>query len=91
MNGGRNHISMISDTSQEAEEVLHQLYREMPDWKKIERVFELSTVTFQFALSELRRQQPDLSAHDACLILSARIHGEDLVGAAYKKPPEFFR
>jgi len=76
------------DTTYEAEQVLFELYRNMPPWKKLERVFDLTTTMHKLAVKEMQRQTPELSEQQAWFKLLASQHGCDFIAKAYKIDPD---
>jgi hypothetical protein len=61
-----------SDTSPEAQEVLIELYRRMPGWRKMQQVTELTRAVNQLALMDIRRRYPNASERELTLRLASR-------------------
>lgn len=51
----------MSDTSSKAQEVLIELYRRMPGWRKMQQVTELTQTVNQLALMDIRWRHPQAS------------------------------
>jgi hypothetical protein len=71
------------DTSDDAREVMRQLYASMTPAEKLTRMSELTVAANQLALAALRLRYPDEST-PALLLKLARIRlGDELVDRAY--------
>jgi len=55
----KEHARIFSDTSAQAEEVLLEIYRQMPAWRKVELVDDALCTARQLAMIGLRTRHPD--------------------------------
>lgn len=78
----------MSDTSPEAERVLIELAREMPDWKKIEQVFSMIETARAFAMSGLRSRYPEASEEELKKRLAALVFDRETVVRVYGWDPK---
>jgi hypothetical protein len=54
-------VTLLSDTSPEAEQVLIELLRQAPIWRKLELMGQLNAMAKSLTLNNLRRQYPHAS------------------------------
>jgi len=71
----------VTDTGPEAEEVLLQLLRAAPPWRKLEMVSDLNRTLRQLVLSELAQRHPDKSDRELRLLLAERLYGTEAARA----------
>lgn len=78
---------LFSDTDEKTEQVLLELVRAMPAWKKLEQVANLTATVRELAMIGLREQYPHdpeegLRLRFACLVLgrdiAMRVYGRHL-------------
>lgn len=74
----------FSDTSPEAEEVLLQLLRKAPPWRKLQVVSDLNRTLRELVLSELRERYPDKSNEELRFLLAERMYGAEVARAIEK-------
>ena len=79
----------LSDTSPEVEEVLIQLLRQAPAWRKFKMVGELNATVKQFALAGIRQRHPDASEAELKRHLADILLGEELAAKVYGEWHEF--
>lgn len=75
----------ISDTAREADEVLEDLFRSAPPWRKLELMDEWSRSLRILVSSELSRLHPDKSADEIRVLLAERLYGTELAAAVAAK------
>lgn len=68
----------VSDTSPDAEEVLLQLLRKAPPWRKLEVVSELNRTLRELVLGELGERYPDKSDEELRFLLAERLYGAEV-------------
>ncbi len=68
----------MTDTSPEAEEVLLELLRDAPPWRKLELVCDLNRALRQLVLSELAQSYPDKSESELRVLLAERLYGTEV-------------
>ena len=73
----------FSDTLPEAEEILIQLLRQAPAWRKFKMVGELNATVKQFALAGIRQRHPDASEAEVKRHLADILLGEELAAKVY--------
>jgi hypothetical protein len=61
----------MNDTSPKAEEILIRGYRDMPAWKKLRQVSQLTMAVQQLALTRIRSQYPNCGEREEKLRLAA--------------------
>ena len=74
----------VSDTSPEAEEVLLQLIRKAPPWRKLEVVSDLNRTLRELVLSELSERYPHRSDEELRFLLAERLYGAEVARAIEK-------
>ena len=79
---------LFSDTDEKTEQVLIELLRAAPAWKKLEQVEELTETSRQLALSGLRKRHPQASEQELRLRLAVLLFGYETVIRAYGRDPE---
>ncbi len=79
----------FSDTSAEAEEVLIQLLRQAPAWRKFKMVGDLNATVKQFAIVGIRERHPNASEVEVKRHLADILLGEELTAKVYGVWHEF--
>jgi hypothetical protein len=80
-------MTMLSpDTRPEAEQVLIELLRQAPAWRKLHMVGEMHQVLGQFALSGLRQRYPQASEGELRRHLADLLLGPELAARVYGPP-----
>ena len=74
----RRRSAAVTDTSPEAEEVLLELLRDAPPWRKLELVCDLNRALRQLVLSELAQSYPDKSESELRVLLAERLYGTEV-------------
>ena len=74
---------MVSDTHPDIERIQIQRLRDMPAWRKIELVVELSQMAIAFTLAGLRQRYPGASEAEIQRRLADIIVGPELAEKAY--------
>jgi hypothetical protein len=77
----------LSDTHPEAEQVLIELLRQAPVWRKLELMGQLNAMARSLALNNLRRQYPQATESELRRRLAGRVLGEELATAVYGSLP----
>jgi hypothetical protein len=77
----------LSDTHPEAEQVLIELLRQAPVWRKLELMGQLNAMARSLALNNLRRQYPQATESELRRRLAGRVLGEELATAVYGPLP----
>ena len=80
--------SSIQDTNPEAELVLIELIRAMPDWKKMEQVGALIRTARRLATEGLRNRYPDSSEDELRRRLAALVLDRETVIRVYGWDPD---
>jgi hypothetical protein len=78
----------LSDTTPEAERVLIELARAMPDAKKIDQVFELIETVRRFGMIGLRSRYPEASEEELRKRMAAIVFDRETVIEVYGWDPE---
>lgn len=78
----------LTDTGDEAQAVMDELYRAMTPAQKMERVRDLTIMANELALEGLRRRHPDESERQLLLRLARIRLGDELVDRAYPEAAE---
>jgi len=73
----------LTDTSPEAQQVLIQLYRQMPVEKKLRLVFDAYQTGRQLAMAGLRYRHPHASEEEIWRLWARQHLGEELFTAVY--------
>ncbi len=79
---------LSSDTTPEAQQMLFQMMRRMPVWKRLALTCELIQATRKLMLADLRRRFPQASEEELRRRLIARLLSPDEVRHAYGFDPE---
>lgn len=74
----------VSDTSPDAEEVLLQLLRKAPPWRKLKVVSELNRTLRELVLAELGERFPGKSDEELRLLLARRLYGAEIADTIEK-------
>ncbi len=75
--------TLFADTSTEAEEVLLDLLRRAPAWRKLEMVGHMNDTVRTLALSGLRARYPDASPSELRRRLADILLGPELAAQVY--------
>lgn len=78
----------LSDTTPEAEKVLIELARAMPDARKIDQVFELIETVRRFGLIGLRSRYPGASEEELRKRMAALVFDRETVVEVYGWDPK---
>lgn len=78
----------LSDTTPEAERVLIELARAMPDAKKIDQVFELIETVRRFGMIGLRSRYPEASEDELRKRMAAIVFDRETVVEVYGWDPK---
>ena len=78
-----NKHRLFDDTAPEAEEVLIQLLRQAPPWRKMEMVGELHATVKFLATEGIRRRHPNATEKEVKRRLADILLGEELAQKAY--------
>ena len=79
--------TLFPDTSPEAEEVLLELLRRAPAWRKLEMVAQMNRAVRTLALSGLRTRHPRASEAELRRRLADLLLGPELAERAYGPMP----
>jgi hypothetical protein len=79
---------MLSDTSPEAEDVLFDLARRTPPWRKVELVGEMYRMVRDLAWSGLQQRYPEATQIELRRRLADLLLGRELAARVYESPPE---
>ena len=74
---------LFEDTTEEAERVLIEGYRRMPDWRKFKCIDDLNRFMAATQLEEIRARYPDANEHELRMRLASRWLEPELMLAAY--------
>jgi hypothetical protein len=74
----------VSDTSPDAEDVLLQLLREAPPWRKLEVVSDLNRTLREIVCNELAERNPGKSDEELRYLLAERLYGAEVAHAIEK-------
>jgi hypothetical protein len=69
---------MNQDTTVEIDDLLFQMWRETPAWRKLELLGEMNQAARQLALAGLRRRHPNASASELQRLLADLLLGTEL-------------
>ena len=75
--------TLASDTDPQAERVQIQLWREMPAWRKLELVADMTASVRSLALAGLRQRHPKASTAELARRLASICLGDELAARAY--------
>lgn len=78
----------LSDTTPEAERVLIELARAMPDARKIDQVFELIETVRRFGMIGLRSRYPEASEDELRKRMAAMVFDRETVVEVYSWDPK---
>jgi hypothetical protein len=79
---------LFSDTDEKTEQVLIELMRAAPAWKKFQQIAEASEMCRAFAMAGLRRRYPDATEEEIKRRLAAVVLDRESVIKAYGWDPE---
>ena len=79
-------MPLFEDTSREAEEVLLELLRQAPAWRKLQLVAQLSDMVRTLALSGLRQRHPGATPEELRRRLAGLLLGAELAEKVYGPP-----
>ena len=65
----------VTDTSRDAQQVLLELLRAAPPWRKLQMVDDLNRSLRQLVSSELARTHPERSDNELRILLAERLYG----------------
>jgi len=74
----------VTDTSPEAEEVLGQLLRKAPAWRKLEMVADLNRTLRGLVMSDLSERYSGKSENELRVLLAERLYGTEVAQAIEK-------
>ena len=74
---------LFSDTTKEAEEILIELMRKAPAWRKVQMVAEMNKTVKEFAMMGLKQRYPDASSKELRRRLADILLGEKLAEEVY--------
>lgn len=81
--------TLSRDTTPEAERIQIGLLRQMPSWRKMELVNQLTQMSYALALTGLRHRHPEASDEELRRRLADHILGRELAACVYGPlPPE---
>ena len=80
--------TIASDTTPEAEEVLLELIRHAPVWKRLEMVDHMHETLRQLAIADIKRCHPDADDQEITHRLASRLLSRSEVVNAYGWDPE---
>lgn len=75
--------TLSRDTSPEAERIQIELLRQMPPWRKMELINQLTQMWYDLALTGLRHRHPEASDEELHRRLADRMLGSDLATQVY--------
>lgn len=75
--------TLSRDTSPEAERIQIELLRQMPSWRKMELINQLTQMWYALALTGLRHRHPQASDEELQRRLADRMLGSDLAAQVY--------
>ena len=81
---------MTSDTAEEANQVLVELLRRAPIWRKLEMMGQLNLMAKSLAEGNLRRQYPEATKNELRRRLADRLLGPELAATVYGSLAESF-
>lgn len=74
----------VTDTSPEAKQVLVELLKAAPPWRKLELMDQWNDSLRLLAMSELRRRYPGKSEKELRLLLAERLFGPEIAAELSK-------
>jgi hypothetical protein len=79
---------LFPDTDEKTKQVLLELVRAMPDWKKLEQIADLTNTVRELAMIELRERYPDAQEEELRFRFASLILGRDIAMRVYGRFPE---
>lgn len=79
----------LSDTTPEADAIQLEILRQMPVWRKLQLMEELTDMARLVALDSLRQQFPQASQKELRRLLMDRLLGPELAATVYGPRPVF--
>ena len=76
------------DTHPEAERVQIELIRQMPSWRKLQLIGQMTQACQMLALSGLRQRHPDETPEELRLRLAVMMLGREMATRVYGQVPE---
>jgi hypothetical protein len=76
------------DTSPEAEQVLLELYRKMPDWRKFRCIADLNETMRRIQRAEIRERYPQADEYELKMRLASRWLEPELMRQAFGWDPD---
>jgi hypothetical protein len=76
-------MTTIFDITPEAEQVLVELLRQAPIWRKLEMMGQLNAMAKSLALNNVRRQYPEATENELRRRLADRLLGPELAATVY--------
>jgi hypothetical protein len=80
--------SLSLDTHPDAEWVQIDLFRQMPSWRKLQLVDQMTQTCYTLALSGLRQRYPTATPEELRLRLASLVLGREVASRAYGDLPE---
>jgi hypothetical protein len=80
--------TLSSDTPPDAEEIQLELLRDMPAWRKLELMEEMTRTVFCLVLAGLRERHPQATKEELRLRVATLVLGPDLAARAYGRAVE---
>lgn len=80
--------TLSPDTPPEVEQIIIAGYRQMPVWKKLQQVGELTQLVYQLALNDVRRRYPQANERELKLRVASRWLEPELMRQAFGWDPE---
>ena len=80
--------TLSPDTHLDAEAVQIRLLHQMPSWRKLYLVSQITQTCYALALSGLRERHPTATPDELRMRLAVLVLGEELAAQAYGDPPE---
>ncbi|GIV21588.1 MAG: hypothetical protein KatS3mg023_3339 [Armatimonadota bacterium] len=79
---------LFEDTDPRVEEILVQMMRQTPPWRKMQMVAELNATVKVMLLSGLRQRYPNASEAELRRRLAGLLLGEELASKVYGELPD---
>ncbi len=80
--------TLSRDTAPEAERIQIELLRQMPPWRKMELINQLTQMSYTLALSGLRHRHPEAGDEELHRRLADQILGSELAARVYGPMPK---
>ena len=80
--------TLSRDTSPDAERMQLELLRQMPPWRKMELVVQMTQLCYALALTGLRHRHPEASDDELHRLLADQSLGAELAARVYGPLPE---